>query len=197
MAEATYALAYLGEREVPGAPFVPHLFAVSSPAWEKLQPLLDKYALRQIARRLRELWPESAPPPAPTSKPYVHYDYQLIESPEALRAFLEAHAEAPAFALDVETTSTHPIQAELVGLALSPAAGKAVYIPITSETWLGYREVLRPWAESAVLKVAHNLKYDFVVLANHGLSLKGPFFDTLLADYLLDPERPHSLSAVA
>ncbi len=45
MAEATYALAYLGEREVPGAPFVPHLFAVSSPAWEKLQPLLDKYAL--------------------------------------------------------------------------------------------------------------------------------------------------------
>jgi len=197
MAEATYALAYLGEREVPGAPFVPHLFAVSSPAWEKLQPLLDKYALRQIARRLRELWPESAPPPAPTSKPYVHYDYQLIESPEALRAFLEAHAEAPAFALDVETTSTYPIQAELVGLALSLAAGKAVYIPITSETWLGYREVLRPWAESAVLKVAHNLKYDFVVLANHGLSLKGPFFDTLLADYLLDPERPHSLSAVA
>ena len=197
MAEATYALAYLGEREVPGAPFVPHLFAVRSPAWEKLWPLLDRYALRQIARRLRELWPESAPNALPLVNPYAHNDYQLIESVEALQAFLEAHVGASAFALDVETTSTHPIQAELVGLALSPVPGKAVYIPLSPGSWPSYREVLRRWAESTVLKVAHNLKYDFVVLANHGLSLKGPFFDTLLADYVLDPERPHNLSAVA
>ena len=197
LAEATYALAYLGDREVPGAPFVPHLFSVRPPIWEKLQPLLEKYTLRQIARRLRELWPETAPTPSPSSNSHAQNDYQLIESPEALQAFLEVHAHAPAFALDVETTSTHPIQAELVGLALSPAPGKAVYISLSPESWPTFREVLRPWAESAVLKVAHNLKYDFVVLANHGLTLWGPFFDTLLADYLLDPERPHNLSAVA
>ncbi len=197
LAQATYALAYLGDRKVPGAPFIPHRFALKPPSWEKLRPLLDRYALRQIARRLHELWPETASPKAPSPTVYAHHDYQLLSSPEALRAFLEAHARVPFMALDVETTHIHPIWAELIGLALSPAPGKAVYVPISLDTWPAYREVLHTWAKGPILKIAHNLKYDFVVLANNGLTLEGPLFDTLLADYLLDPERPHNLSAVA
>ncbi len=195
LAEATYALAHLGNREVPGVPFVPLLFQVRPPTLEKLQPLLDRYSLRQISKRLRDLWPESFT--RPPAHAYTTYDYQLISSPEALQSFLHAHAQIPAMALDVETTHTHPIWAELVGLALAPAPGKAVFIPVSADTWPTYREILRPWAESPTLKIAHNLKYDFVVLANHGLTLQSPFFDTLLADYLLDAERPHNLSAVS
>ena len=197
LAEATYALAYLGERQVPGAPFIPHLFALRPPTRENLQPLLDKYALRQIAKRLQALWPTPSSSPTPATNPYTDYDYQLVSSPEALRTFLEAHARSPLMALDVETTHLHPVWAELIGLALSPHPGKAIYVPISADTWPAYLEVLRPWAKSATIKIAHNLKYDFVVLANHGLPLEGPLFDTLLADYLLDPERPHNLSAVA
>ena len=197
LAEATYVLAYLGEREVPGAPFVPPLFALHPPSWEKLQPLLDRYALRQLTKRLRELWTSDAPPPPTLLTEHAPSDYQLIESPEALQNFLETYARTPAMALDVETTSTHPIWAELIGLALSPAPGKAAYIPITPENWPALRATLQPWAQSPTLKIAHNLKYDFVVLAHHGLNLQGPLFDTLLADYLLDPERPHNLSSVA
>jgi len=89
------------------------------------------------------------------------------------------------------------MQAELVGLALCAAPGQAVFCPITPDTWLAWQEALRPWAASSHLKIAHNLKYDLVVLAAHGLELKGPFFDQLLADYLLDPERPHNLNDVA
>ncbi len=196
---ATYQLALLGQQEVSGAPFVPSLFAIRPPDWPALIPLLRRYALRKVEERLRARWgyteepSSSGTPPQPSAKP----DYQLLEAPEALEAFLNRYAAQPAMGFDVETTETHPISAQLVGLALCPEAGKAIYVPISPETWPAFRHVLTRWAQSPTPKVAHNLKYDWVVLANHGLRLAPPFFDTLLADYLLDAERPHNLSDTA
>lgn len=195
-AYATYQLALLGQVEVPGAPFSPALFAVKPPDWEALIPLLRRYALRKLEERLRAKWSYTETTSTPEA-PLSQTRYELLETPEALETFLTQHAGHLAMGFDVETTSVHPLFAELVGLALCPAPGKAAYIPITSETWPTFQKVLRKWAESPAYKVAHNLKYDWVVLANHGLILKPPFFDTLLADYLLDAERPHNLSDTA
>ncbi len=195
---ATYRLAYLGDREVPGAPFASSLFEIKPPDWEALQPLLDRYALRKVAERFQKVWPtEAALTPHVSTKPYQEMTYELLPDVLALARFLEAHAQAPAMAFDVETTHLHPLWAEIVGLSLSAAPGQAVYISISPENWSAIRTCLQSWAHSSTLKIAHNLKYDAVVLAQQGLPLQPPFFDTLLADYLLDAERPHHLGAVA
>lgn len=200
LAWATYALArLLPSADKPSRPhpeshrFLPSLFAVQPPDWETLLPLLEKLEFRRLRERLQKLW-NADPQPSPSVSVS---SYRLIEKPEELSAYLRSLPPEAPVAFDTETTHLHPMHAELVGLALCAEPGQAVFCPITPTTWPAWREALRPWAESPRRKIAHNLKYDLVVLEAHGLSLQGPFFDTLLADYLLDPERPHNLNDVA
>ncbi|RMF53189.1 MAG: DNA polymerase I, partial [Bacteroidetes bacterium] len=204
LAFATYALARLlpaedkPSRPHPEShPFLLSLFAVQPPNWDTLLPLLEELEFRRLRERLQKLWKtEPTPSPAVTvsSSPT---SYRLLEQPEQLSAYLSSLPPKTPIAFDTETTHIHPMHADLVGIALCAEPGQAVFCPITPENWPAWREALRPWAESSHPKIAHNLKYDLVVLAAHGLSCQGPFFDTLLADYLLDPERPHNLNDVA
>src|SRR2546423_456331 len=96
------------------------------------------------------------------------------------------------FAVDVETNALDPIGAELVGLSLATEPGIAYYIPIGHErgTQLARAQVLdglRPLLEDDSLeKVAHNGKYDVIVLPQHGIQLRGLAFDTMIAAYLLN-----------
>lgn len=200
---ATYTLARLTPSpESPGRPlperarFVPALFAVQPPDWETLLPLLEKLEFRKPLQRLHAIWGQPSPV-TPTSRVSPESDFRLLPTPAELAAFLASLPPHAPVAFDTETTDLHPLYAELVGLSLCAEPGKAVFCRISPETWPAWREALRPWASSPRLKIAHNLKYDLVVLKAHGLPLEGPFFDTLLADYLLDPERPHNLDEVA
>lgn len=170
-------------------------FQVQPPDWESLLPLLEELEFRKHRERLLKLWGKAAPPPA--SHPIQEARYKLLETPEALDAYLRSLSPDAPIAFDTETTDVHPMYAELVGIAFCGEAGEAVFCPISPTHWPRWEAVLRRWAESPRFKIAHNLKYDWVVLAQHGLRCRGPFFDTLLADYLLDPERPHSLDDVA
>lgn len=198
---ATYQLArllsggHVGRPLPEGVRFVPMLLRVQPPDWEQLLPLLDELEFRRHKERLLALWKQPIPTEPPRTIPEAQYE--ILTAPEKLAAFLQALPPEVPVAFDTETTDIHPMYAELVGISLSAEAGRAIYIPIERDQWEAWREALRPLAESHRLKVAHNLKYDWVVLARHGLRVKGPFFDTLLADYLLDPERPHALEDVA
>ena len=153
-----------------------------------------------------------------------HLDPLLIQTPEALDVLLArlmAHAgSSPPVALDTETTSLNPFQAELVGLGLCWGAGSQdlAYIPIghrleegtpqqelvpeasaTSQLPLeAVLQALGPWLASAAHpKALQNAKYDRLILMRHGLPLAGVVMDTLLADYLRDPAERHSLEAMA
>ncbi|MCX7605950.1 MAG: DNA polymerase I [Bacteroidia bacterium] len=205
-AYATYLLARLvplGEEGRPlpeSARFIPSLFAVHPPRWELLFPLLEELEFRKHKERLVAFWKargEDSPVVSPSSQKVQGASYIVLDSPEALQAYLEKLPADSPVAFDTETTDIHPMYAELVGISLSSAEGEAIFCPISPDRWPAWREALRPWAESSRLKVAHNLKYDWVVLAQNGLICKGPFFDTLLADYLLDPEKPHGLDDIA
>ncbi len=101
-------------------------------------------------------------------------------------------------AVDTETTSRSPITAELVGISLAAQPGKAYYIPLAhsydkAPEQLSKQYVLKQL--SAVLenpeieKTGHNIKYDLIIFRNAKIHLKGIAFDTMIASYLLNPNK--------
>ena len=123
--------------------------------------------------------------------------YHLINTEAALRDLVARIRAAGACAVDVEATSLHPVEAELVGIALSCQEGEGNYIPIGhvteaasgSQLPLGLvRGQLGPvLADANIAKYAHNANYDLIVLNQHDLIVRGLVFDTMIAAYLLDP----------
>jgi DNA polymerase I len=134
-------------------------------------------------------------------------DYRPVLDAAALASLVERLRSAGVFALDTETTSADPMRAQLVGLSFAAEADRAVYIPC-GHRYLGappqlerafILEQLRPILEDpGIRKVGQNIKYDWMVLARHGIRLQGVAFDTMLASYLLDPsKRAHNLDQIA
>lgn len=151
--------------------------------------------------------PGSASPPPGPAPAGGEGVYRAILDEAALNAWIQRLATADLVALDTETTSLDPMQAELVGLSFAVQAGEAVYIPL-AHSYPGAPEQLdrgsvlarlRPWLESDQhAKVGQNLKYDAHVLANHGIMLAGIAHDTLLQSYVLDAgQLRHDLDALA
>ena len=92
--------------------------------------------------------------------------------------------------LDTETTSTNPIDAELVGLSFSVEENKAFYVPIPSNREEALRIVnifKNVYEDETILKIGQNIKYDYEVLMNYGVRIQGKMFDTMLAHYILQP----------
>ncbi len=117
-----------------------------------------------------------------------------------------AHCEkADAIALDTETTSIHPMQADLVGVSLAWDADHAVYIPLAHDYLGAPAQLDKQYVLSALAKllvghkvVGQNLKYDIKVLRRAGLDLDCDWADTMLQSYVLDPVAArHDLDTLA
>jgi DNA polymerase I len=127
-------------------------------------------------------------------------DYATAKNQDQLTQVAAEIGERGVLAFDTETTSRDGMMASLVGLALSWEPGTARYVPSplpdgTSEQ--AVLDALRPClAGEECLRVGHNVKYDLIVLARHGVDVVGPVFDTMVAHYLIAPEEPHNLDAV-
>jgi len=134
----------------------------------------------------------AAPATTPAAVPSA--DYQIIADEEALCRLVARLEGAPALTLDTETTHTDPVQAELVGIALTDAPERGYYIPIAAppddpRLALGtVLEALAPLLNNAEKpKYGHNLKYDLTVLEQAGARVKGLTFDTMVAEWLINP----------
>ena len=129
----------------------------------------------------------------------------LVDTPEALEKLAKALAREKAFAFDTETTSVSPRQAELAGMSFAWTAGEGYYVPLKgleADRCLPLKKViaaLRPVLESPKrLLVGQNVKYDLLVCRRAGLDLAEPFFDTMVAAYLVNPgRREYNLDALA
>jgi DNA polymerase I len=125
----------------------------------------------------------------------VELDYDIVTDQVALDAWLQRLEEAELFAFDTETTSLDYMQAQIVGVSFAVEAGEAAYVPLAHD-YLGapaqldresVLQQLKPLLEDEQqAKVGQNLKYDASVLANHGITLRGIRFDTMLESYVLD-----------
>ena len=130
-------------------------------------------------------------------------DYRVVQDPVGLERLVEELRAAGSFAVDLETSSQVPMQANIVGVSFSFRPRTACYVPVghTEEALQGtdgrqYNQVsrelvistLKPLLEDESLKkTGQNIKYDMVVLAAHNVNLRGVEFDTMIASYLIDP----------
>lgn len=120
--------------------------------------------------------------------------YHLCDTPEAITDLVQRLAAAPLLCLDTETTSTEAMRARLVGMSFAVQSGEAWYVPYSAENL----ERLRPvYEREDTLKIGQNLKYDLMVLRNHGVELRGKMADTMLAHYLVSPELHHGMDYLA
>ncbi len=126
-------------------------------------------------------------------------DYQLVDSPEAMARLRDTLLKAEAICMDTEATSVESMRARLVGLSFAIREGQAWYVPVPLDTEGAGRvvEVFRPVYESDIQKIGQNLKYDLMVLQNHGITLHGPMVDTMIAHYLISPELHHGMDYMA
>ena len=137
------------------------------------------------------------------AKPFVHSDYETVTTLDRLDWWVAEAMRLGSVAVDTETDSLDQVRARLLGISLATAPGVACYIPIghrSGEGLLAERvdqldmatviARLNPvFADASVLKIGQNLKYDMVVLRQHGVPVLAPFDDTMLLSYALDAGR--------
>ncbi|MCX6225934.1 MAG: DNA polymerase I [Bacteroidia bacterium] len=128
------------------------------------------------------------------------HHYQLITGFAGIEILARELSAQPAFCFDTETTGLDALKAELVGLAISIEAKKAWYIifPENRDETIRLLEPIKPLLENqTILKIGQNIKYDLQVLANYGIHIRGPIFDTMIAHYLLNQDERHNLNFLA
>ncbi|MEJ0011518.1 MAG: DNA polymerase I [Bauldia sp.] len=137
-----------------------------------------------------------------TSKPFDHKAYETVTDVAALDRWIDAARSIGRVAIDAETNSLDPMRAEIAGVSLALEPGRAAYVPIghrsgandllggglvegqiPAKTALAKLKALLE--DPSVIKVAQNLKYDYVVFSRHGIHV-APYDDTMLISYALD-----------
>jgi DNA polymerase I len=130
----------------------------------------------------------------------VDHKYHLAADPAARKKLAGLLAGQQEFCFDTETDSLNPHHARLVGIAFCFAAHEAWYIPFPENTQEAlalageFREVFE---NRTIRKVGQNIKFDMIVMARHGIQVRGELFDTMLAHYLLQPEQRHNINFLA
>jgi len=164
----------------------------------ELQEAQPAAATAGIAPQQLSLFGEADTSPAPGGKTTTQQspgaDYQIVADEQALRQLVQQLADAPTLTLDTETTHTDAMQAKLVGIALTDAPGRGYYVPVmapSGDPQLPAGMVLQVLApllrDPQRPKYGHNLKYDLTVLERAGAHVQGLAFDTMIAEWLVNP----------
>ena len=126
--------------------------------------------------------------------------YMLADTKELQQKLVNELLGSSEVCFDTETTSLEIHSAELVGFSFTNSSHKAWYIPVpqNSNDAKEIVETFRPFFESHnILKIGQNTKYDISVLKNYDVEVSGPFFDTMIAHYLIQPDFRHNLDDMA
>jgi len=132
-------------------------------------------------------------------------NYHTVQDLLKLEKLVKKWQKAKRLAVDTETTSLDPINAELVGISISAETGEAHYIPVghrDTEANLDLEVTLKTIRTILEKKqprlVGQNIKYDWQIFRKYGITLDGLDFDPMLASYLVDPlARRHDLGSLA
>jgi DNA polymerase-1 len=130
----------------------------------------------------------------------VEHNYALLENNSDIEDFVKKVNKLDEFCFDSETTSIDPLDAELVALTFSweKGTGYLIHFPESQKETKTILEIVRPLFENpAIRKIGQNMKYDIQVLANYGIEVKGPLFDTMIAHYLLEPDMRHNMNLLS
>lgn len=128
------------------------------------------------------------------------HQYHLVQGEAAIKGLISYLSRQTSFCFDTETTNINAIDAELVGMSFAYRKGEAFYIPFPENSAECQQQLdlfKELFANEQIQKIAQNIKYDMSVLANYGIEIKGETYDTMLAHYLIEPEKRHNMDAMS
>ncbi len=174
---------------------------------EKLQAFFIEFEFTTLGQRIfgksfkagrgARLRAQGVDPDALKTMADVRKDYVLVDSAEQRQDLLAKLTKQKTFCFDVETSSLDPRRCQLLGIAFSWQADKGYYLALPLDDSNEAEAILQAFAPVLTSPkkelVGHNLKFDISVLRAHGLAIDGPFFDTMLAHSLLDPDQRHGM----
>lgn len=121
----------------------------------------------------------------------TEHKYTLIQTLEDAQKLATTLSTFNSVCFDTETTSLNTYEAEVVGLSFAAKPGEAFYValPENFDEAKQMAQVFKPLLENgSTQKIGQNIKFDLLVLLKYGITVSGPFFDTMVAHYLLEPE---------
>lgn len=128
------------------------------------------------------------------------HSYHLIDTIEKAKDLCNSLLKEKVVCFDTETTGIDPNNSELVGISFAVAPHEAWYIPV-SENYHEAQEiaqVFKPLFESKdIIKTGQNIKFDINILSWYDIQVAGPFFDTMIAHYLLQPDMRHNMDVLS
>ena len=177
-----------------------------------VKELFYELQFRTFTRKLEEIFEKpGAQPPGEqlslfgevitrvgTDSKYQPDTVEIVDTEKSLQKLCEQLQKVKEFALDTETTSTDPMQAQLVGISLAFEEGKGYYLPVGHQTGgkqlplsLVVEHLAPIFSDPKIGKIGHNLKYDGLVLSQHGMEVSPYSFDTMIAEWLAHPGSRH------
>ncbi|MCH1508142.1 MAG: DNA polymerase I [Akkermansiaceae bacterium] len=170
------------------------------PDEEVLKAAFEEWEFRTLTKRLFSKNDDSDGGDAPVFESLknisdVPHNYHLVRSDDEIEDLIKKLTTAESFCFDVETNSLDRFRAKLLGIAFSTTPQEAYYLPVSD--WESLRKKIAPVLTSDSLKIGHNLKFDLAILLSHGIAVKGPFFDTMLAHILVAPDQKHTMDSLA
>ncbi|MBD0402666.1 DNA polymerase I [Flammeovirga sp. EKP202] len=127
-------------------------------------------------------------------------NYRMIDSEERYAELINYLSKQKEFAFDTETSSLDALEAQIVGMSFSAQKDEAYYVPVPLEKEEADKVLahFQPLFENKeILKIGQNLKYDLQVMDTAGVKVQGPFFDTMLAHYLIEPDKRHGMDSLS
>ncbi|MEM6965220.1 MAG: DNA polymerase I [Bacteroidota bacterium] len=130
----------------------------------------------------------------------VDHQYHLVDTPEKRAELIALLSKQNSICFDTETTGIDANQAELVGISFAIKNHEGYYVPVPADQDEAQTivDAFKPIFENEKIeKVGQNIKYDALMLKWYGVELKGKYFDTMVAHYLLEPELRHNMNYLA
>lgn len=130
----------------------------------------------------------------------VPHEYITIQSEEETEKLISRLMHASEYCFDTETTGLNALDAELVGMSFSFKPGEAFYVPVPAtkseaEKWL--HRFAAVFTDASKVLIGQNIKYDYHILKNYGISIHNKLFDTMVAHFLIQPEMRHNMDVLA
>lgn len=190
---------------------------INEPDYICLREIFTELEFRTLAERILPTTTKVAPPPpafeqgtlfsmgeqTQSESVSVHenirsttHHYYLVDNEEQVKDLISKLARQIAFCFDTETTGLDPHSDHLVGLSFSFKSGEAYYVPVPQDQKKAIaivQEFKTVFADENILKIGQNMKFDILFLSRYGIEVKGEYFDTMVAHYLIQPELRHNL----
>ncbi len=127
----------------------------------------------------------------------VDHHYQLVQKNDEIEYLIFSLSKQKEFCFDTETTGLEIHSSEIVGIAFSFEKHNAFYVYLPNDFSEAQKIILKfkhLFEDQTILKIGQNIKFDVEMLKPYGIDVRGPFFDTMLAHYLIAPEQRHNFN---